>query len=625
MAEKKTTKKTKQQNSTAPSEAKTEKKAQGVPQRSELPIEMTWDLTRIFPNDDAWEEAFKAYERMLESEATQAGKLAKSGKNLLKACEYYAKLARPLETLYAYAHMMHDGDTSVSKYTAMQQRAYTIYTKFGAKIAFFKPELNAINDEKMAKFFASTPGLTDYKHLIEETRLAKAHTLSNAEELLLAKGGRIFNASSQSFSILSDADLQYPNIEDENGEKVELTDGRFGRFLESRNRTVREAAFTSVYETYKQFKNTFASLLGGNVQAQNYLAEVRGYKTAREAALFNNSIPEKVYDNLVKTVQKNLPLLHRYVALRKRILNVEQLHSYDLYTPLTQADVVITFEEAKDITRKALAPLGADYLAILEKAFSERWIDVLENKGKRSGAYSGGGYDTVPYILLNWQDNLDNLFTLVHELGHSVHSYLTRQNQPFVYGDYSIFLAEIASTTNENLLTAYLLEHEKDPTLRLHYINHYLDGFKGTVFRQTQFAQFEQLIHAADQNGTALTADFLCEEYGKMNRAYYGDALAFDEEISYEWARIPHFYYNFYVYQYATGFSAATAFSQAILSGQKGSVEKFLGYLSAGNSDYPLNVLKKAGLDMSKPKPIEVAMRSFETYLGLMEDSVSGQ
>ncbi len=622
MAKKKTSKVDKTKKTPAKEKAKIDNTAKAVPQRNKVPVEMTWDLNKIFSSDAAWEKALKAYENLLETEESMAGKLGRSGKNLLKACEYYAKLARPLETLYAYAHMMHDSDTAVSKYTAMQQRALSIYTKFGAKIAFFKPELNALDDAKMAKFFETTPELEAYRHLLEETRLSKAHTLSQAEELLLAKGGRVFNASSQSFSILNNADLQYPDIENEKGEKVELTDGRFGRFLESRDRKVRENAFKTVYDTYKQFRNTFASLLGGNVQSQNYLSDVRGYKTAREAALFNNSIPEKVYDNLLKTVQKNLPLLHRYVDLRKRILAVDELHSYDLYTPLTSADVKITYEEAKSITLKALAPLGTDYLAIVEKAFTERWIDVLENKGKRSGAYSGGGYDTVPYILLNWQDTLDNLFTLVHELGHSVHSYLTRQNQPYVYGDYSIFLAEIASTTNENLLTAYLLENEKDPALRLHYINHYLDGFKGTVFRQTQFAQFEQLIHAEDQNGTALTADFLCDAYGKINRDYYGPALSFDEEISFEWARIPHFYYNFYVYQYATGFSAATAFSSSILSGKKGAVDKYLTYLSAGNSDYPLNVLSKAGLDMSKPRPIEAAMQEFERYLLMMEEAV---
>lgn len=590
--------------------------------RKDIPVDMTWDLKLIYTDDKTWEKAFKAYAESLEEVESPVGKLAKSGKYLLQACEYYEKLSRPLEKLYSYAHMMHDSDTADSKYTAMQQRAQNLITKFAAKIAFFKPELNALADEKLAKFFAAVPQLEVYRHLIEETRLANAHTLSQAEELLLAKGGRVFHASAQSYSMLSDADLLYPDIEDEQGEKVELTDGRFGRFLESRERKVREAAFNAVYETYKQFKNTFASLLGNNVQSQNYLAEVRGYKTAREAALFNNSIPEKVYENLVKTVRKNLPLLHRYVALRKKMLKLDSLHSYDLYTPLTEADVKITYKEAQEITLKALAPLGKDYLSIIERAFNERWIDVLENKGKRSGAYSGGSYDTAPYILLNWQDNLDNLFTLVHELGHSVHSYLSRQNQPYIYGDYSIFLAEIASTTNENLLTAYLLEKEVDPKLRLHYINHYLDGFKGTVFRQTQFAEFEQLVHASDQKGTALTADFLCSEYGKMNREYYGEALTFDEGISYEWARIPHFYYNFYVYQYATGFSAATAFSQSILSGQKSAVDKYLGYLKAGNSDYPLNVLKKAGLDMSKPKPIEMAMESFAKYLDMLEASI---
>lgn len=595
---------------------------QQVPLRAEIPVELTWDLSKIYESDEVWEKAFKAYEQLLENEPSPAGKLARSGKFVLLACRYYERLSRPLQKIYNYAHMMHDGDTTDGKYTAMEQRSLALFTKYSAKISFFLPELNKLSDDKMAKYFEMTPALEAYRHMIEEMRLAKAHTLSPAEELLLAKGGQVFNASSESFSALNDADIQFADIVNEKGETMELTHGRYGRFMENRDRKVRESAFKSIYETYKQFRNTFATLISGNVLAQNYLAEARGYKSAREAALFNNSIPEKVYDNLLKTVRKNLPLLHRYMELRKHLMSLEEMHSYDLYVPLSEADVKISYEQAKEITKKALAPLGEDYAAILEKAFSERWIDVMENKGKRSGAYSGGCYDTAPYILLNWQESLDNLFTLVHELGHSAHSYLTRKNQPYIYGNYSIFLAEIASTTNENLLTAYLLENEKDPGLRQYYINHYLDGFKGTVFRQTQFAEFELFIHEAAQKGMALTADFLCQEYGKMNQAYYGEALVEDEEISYEWSRIPHFYYNFYVYQYATGFSAATAFSQSILSGNEEVLDKYLEFLSAGSSDYPLEVLKKAGLDMSEPKPIEAAMASFASYLNELENMV---
>ncbi len=596
-----------------------------VPLRSELPIDLTWDLSKIFVTDEAWEEAFKDYETLLEEEVSPEGKLACGGKYLLSACRYYERLSRPLQNLYNYAHMMHDSDTTDGKYTAMEQRCMALLTKYSAKISFFMPELNKLSDEKVEKYFETTTELEVYRHMIEETRLAKAHTLSAEEELLLAKGGQVFNASSESFGALNDADLQFGDIVNEKGETVELTHGRYGRFMENRDRKVRESAFKSIYESYKQFRNTFATLISGNVLAQNYLADVRGYKSAREAALFNNSIPEKVYDNLLKTVRKNLPLLHRYMELRKRLMKLDELHSYDLYVPLSEAEVKISYDEAKEITMKALAPLGEEYATILKKAFTERWIDVPENKGKRSGAYSSGAYDTAPYILLNWQDSLDNLFTLVHELGHSVHSYLTRKKQPYIYGNYSIFLAEIASTTNENLLTAYLLENETNPSLRQYYINHYLDGFKGTVFRQTQFAEFELLIHEAAQKGQALTADYLCQEYGRMNQAYYGEAVVPDEEISYEWARIPHFYYNFYVYQYATGFSAATAFSQAILSGDQKALTKYLTFLSAGSSDYPLEVLKKAGLDMSKPKPIEAAMKSFHAYLDELEKIVQVQ
>lgn len=414
------------------------------------------------------------------------------------------------------------------------------------------------------------------------------------QEALLAGASEIFGASSNTFSILNNADLEFPTVQNAEGETIQLSHGVYGQLMESVDPSVREAAFKGLYKVYKQFRNTLASTLGAHVKTHNYKAKIRNYDSARAASLASNHIPESVHETLVAVVNKHLPLLHRYVKLRKKLLNVEELHMYDLYAPLLgEAPIRYSYEEAKEKAIEALKPLGEDYLSIVKEAFSSRWIDVIENQGKRSGAYSSGAYDTAPYILMNWHDSLDQLFTLVHEMGHSVHSYYTRNNQPYVYGDYSIFLAEIASTTNENILTEYLLQTETDPKVRAYVLNHYLDGFKGTIFRQTQFAEFEHFIHTEDAKGTPLTSEYLSEYYGELNAKYYGPEVVRDEEISYEWARIPHFYYNYYVYQYATGFSAASALSKHILAGEEGALEKYLNYLKAGSSDFPIEVMKK--------------------------------
>nr|MBP7953327.1 oligoendopeptidase F family protein [Enterococcus sp.] len=404
----------------------------------------------------------------------------------------------------------------------------------------------------------------------------------------------------------------------------QLSHGIYGQLMESTNREVREAAFKGIYSVYKQFRNTFATTLSTNIKAHNFQAKVRHFESAREAALSHNHIPEAVYDNLVNVVNDHLPLLHRYMALRKRLLKVDTLHTYDLYTPLLgEAPIRYSYEESVEKALEALKPMGEEYLAVVKEAFESRWIDVVENKGKRSGAYSSGAYDTPPYILMNWHDALDQLYTLVHEVGHSVHSYFTRKNQPYVYGDYSIFLAEIASTTNENLLTEYLLKTEKEPIVRAFILNHYLDGFKGTVFRQTQFAEFEHFMHVEDAKGTPLTSEFLSENYGQLNQKYYGEALTEDEEIRLEWSRIPHFYYNYYVFQYSTGFSAAAALADKILNEEPEALEKYLTYLKAGSSDFPIEVMKKAGVDMTQVTYLEDAMHVFEQRLNELEALIS--
>ena len=379
-----------------------------------------------------------------------------------------------------------------------------------------------------------------------------------------------------------------------------------------------------MYSKYGEFRNTFASTLSGQVKSQNFNASVRKYEIARQAALSNNNIPENVYDNLVTTVNEQLPLLYRYLDLRKKVLGLDELHMYDIFTPLVkEVKMEVSYEEAKDIILKGLAPLGEDYLNVLKEGFENRWVDVQENVGKRSGAYSSGTFGTNPYILLNWQSNVNNLFTLVHEFGHSVHSYYTRKYQPFPYGDYSIFVAEVASTCNENLLNEYLLNTIDDEKKRIYLLNHYLEGFRGTLFRQTMFAEFEHTIHIKAQNGEALTADMLTEEYYALNKKYFGDHVVIDKEIGLEWARIPHFYYNYYVYQYATGISAATALSKQILEEGTPAVERYVGFLKSGSSDYPIEVLKKAGVDMTKPEPVREALKVFEEKLNELESLLS--
>ena len=487
-------------------------------------------------------------------------------------------------------------------------------------MSWFEPELLTLSDEEILGYLAEEPKLSLYRHYVEQIIANRAHVLPEEQEALLAGAGEIFRGPSTTFSVLNNADLEFPVIEGEEGEKVQLSHGLYGQLLESTNRRVREEAFKGIYQVYRQFRNTFATTLSTNVKSHNFNAKIRQYDSARAAALSNNHIPEAVYDQLVQVVNENLPLLHRYMALRKRLLQVEELHTYDLYTPLLgEAPIRYTYEESVAKAKEALQPMGPEYLAVVESAFNDRWIDVVENKGKRSGAYSSGAYDTNPYILMNWHDTLDQLFTLVHEMGHSVHSYFTRNNQPYVYGDYSIFLAEIASTTNENLLTEYLLKTESDPKVRAYILNHYLDGFKGTVFRQTQFAEFEHFMHEEDAKGTPLTSEFLSEHYGALNQKYYGPALTIDEEISLEWARIPHFYYNYYVYQYSTGFSAASALADKILAQEPGALDHYLTYLKSGSSDYPIEVMKKAGVDMTQATYLREAMQVFENRLNELE------
>ncbi|WP_017754645.1 oligoendopeptidase F [Calidifontibacillus oryziterrae] len=598
-----------------------EKKPKSLPKRSEIDSEYTWRLEDVFSSDEEWEKEFNEVKAVLPTIDQYRGKLTESADSLYKALESQYDISRRLGILYTYAHMRYDQDTTNNFYQGLNDRATNLLTEAGSAFSYIDPEILSAEEEKIKSFIEQHEGLKLYEHILDELNRGRPHILSANEEALLAQVSEVTGNSSNTFGMLNNADLKFPTIKDENGEEVEITHGRYIRFLESDDRRVRQDAFKAVYETYGKFKNTFSSTLSGTVKKDNFYAKVRKYKSAREAALDSNNIPESVYDTLVDTINDHLHLLQRYVALRKKVLGVEELHMYDLYTPLVKdVKMEIPYEQATHIVKKGLAPLGEEYQNILQEAYDNRWIDVYENQGKRSGAYSSGTYGTNPYVLMNWQDNVNNLFTLAHELGHSVHSYYTRKTQPYPYANYSIFVAEVASTCNEALLNDYLLKTEDDKQKKLYILNHYLEGFRGTVFRQTMFAEFEHMIHEKAREGEPLTAELLTKLYYDLNKKYFGSKdIIIDEEIGLEWSRIPHFYYNYYVYQYATGFSAAAALAKQILEEGKPAVDRYIDFLKAGSSDYPIEVLKRAGVDMTSSEPIKQALMVFEEKLTEME------
>ncbi|MFS0672012.1 oligoendopeptidase F [Ornithinibacillus sp. 179-J 7C1 HS] len=588
--------------------------------RNEVPVERTWRLEDIFANDNEWEKELNSLKSDIPQIEAYKGKVADSADSLYTVLKLQDELSERLGKLFTYAHMRYDQDTTNSFYQAVNAKAENVLTLAQSSMSYLVPEILKMDEATIKGYLEEKEELKLYEHVLNEIIRQRKHVLSETEEALLAEASEALSTGSQTFSMLNNADLKFPTIKNENGEEVDLTHGRYVGFLESKDRRVRKEAFQAMYSTYGQFKNTFASTLGGTVKTHNFNAKVHHYDSARQAALDNNNIPETVYDNLVEAVNERLPLLHRYGRLRKEVLGVDEVHMYDMYTPLVQdVDMNIPYEKAQEYVIESLKPLGEEYLAVIKEGFANRWIDVEENKGKRSGAYSSGTYGTNPYILLNWQDRVNDLFTLTHELGHSAHSYFTRKFQPYRYGNYSIFVAEVASTANEALLNDHLLNTLDDEKQKLYILNHFLEGFRGTVFRQTMFAEFEHEIHKRAQEGEALTADYLTKIYYELNKKYFGEDIVSDEEIGLEWARIPHFYYNYYVYQYATGYSAATALANKILSQEEGAVERYLDFLKSGSSDYPIEVLKKAGVDMTSKQPILDALDVFEEKLTEME------
>ncbi|MDG3131729.1 oligoendopeptidase F [Streptococcus suis] len=588
-------------------------------QRHEIEEKYQWDLSTVFPTDEAWEMELKTLQAETEKARDYAGHLLDSAKSFLEISQTQLELMRRIEKLYVYASMKNDQDTREAKYQEFQAKAISLYSLFSQVFSFYEPDFLQITEEQLTQFKSEEPALEQYDHQFEKLMAGKKHILSQEVEEVLAATSEIFEAPSKTFSILDNASLRFPEIADENGQLVPLSHGNYITFMESKHRDVRQEAYETLYETYEQFQHTYAQTLQSNVKVNNLNARLRKYHSARHAALSKNFIPESVYDALIAAVNKHLPLLHRYINVRKKLLGIEDLRMYDIYTPLSDTETKVTYDEALKTCSETLTILGEEYSDIVKEAFENRWIDVQVNEGKRSGAYSGGAYDTNAFMLLNWQDTLDNMYTLIHETGHSLHSMLTRKNQPYVYGHYSIFLAEIASTTNENLLTEKLLSEVEDDKTRFAILNHYLDGFRATVYRQTQFAEFEQAIYQADQEGQVLTAEFLNHLYAELNEKYYGLSAEENPHIQYEWARIPHFYYNFYVYQYATGFAAASALANKIVNGNQEDREQYLNYLRAGDSDYPLNVIAKAGVDMTKEDYLNDAFKVFEARLNEFE------
>lgn len=603
--------------------AETERKmAKELKKRSEVAKETSWATEDLYASDELWQQDFEKAKAMAEQGVVYKGHLGDSAQTLY---DYFTKMDEMnilLDRLFNYAKRKNDEDTSNSTYQAMNAQLMSWYSEFVAMYAFFTPELVQIPEQTLEKYYDELSELRLYKRAIDEVLRKKQHTLSEAEERILAAVGEITGVPSETFSVFNNADLKFPVVPDGEGGEVRLTHGNYIHLVENENRDVRKAAFEALYSVYEQFKNTSASMLSGHIKGLMLNARQHKYNSTMEAALEQNEISVSVYKNLIQTVHDNMDLMYRYVRLRKKMLGVEELHMYDLYTPIvTGVDMKIPFDEAKKIVYDALAPMGEEYRSHLQDGFEHRWIDVYENVGKRSGAYSAGA-KVHPYVLLNYADNLDSVFTLAHEMGHALHSWYSNHNQPTVYSDYRIFVAEVASTCNEALLMQHLLKTTTDKKERAYLINHAMEGFRGTLFRQTMFAEFEMRINEMAEQGMALTADALCRLYHEMNELYYGKDIIIDSQIDVEWARIPHFYYNFYVYQYATGYSAAMALSAKILSEGESAVKDYIRFLSGGSSADPISLLKIAGVDMSTPEPIDKALQVFRGYLEEMEKLV---
>ncbi len=590
-----------------------------VPERSEIPDEYKWSINDIYATDELWEEDCKKAQTYAEKFRLFKGKLSENAGNLLEYLRLSEEVSVLFDSLFCYAHCKRDEDTRISKYQGMMNRVIGLSVDFEEATAFATPELLSISDETLEKFYSECPDLGLYRRYLDKIRVQRNHYLSEKEEKIIALTGEMLQTPDTIYSMFNDADLKFPDAVDKDGNSHQITHESYISLMRSEDRTLRKSAFDNLYHTYESFKNTTAAMLSSQIKTLAFNAKARKYPSALDAALSANEVDTAVYRQLIDTVHENMDLMHRYVKIRKKALNVSELHPYDLYVPIVSGvDDKIDFERAKAEVYESLAPMGEDYRAIFRKGIEERWIDVYENAGKCSGGYSTGP-KVHPFVLLNHKDTLNCEFTLAHEMGHAIHSYLSNENQPTIYSNYVIFVAEVASTCNESLLMQYLLKGCTDKKRRAYLVNYFLEQFRTTLYRQTMFAEFELMINEKSERGESLTADALCEMYHKLNVEYYGKDLIVDNELDMEWARIPHFYCDFYVYQYATGFSAAIALSQKILSEGEPAVRDYIRFLSSGCSKDPITLLREAGVDMISKSAVENALKLFSELLDDME------
>lgn len=591
-----------------------------IPQRCDIPEKDKWAIEDIYPTDAAWEQDLVKARGYAEKIASYKGLLSTDSAKLLEYLRLDDDMTVVLEALVNYAQRRNDEDTRDAKYQDMVSRMEMLFVDISGASAFVTPELLSIGDETMERFFREQPEMELYRLCIDRVRRRRAHILSEAEERIMALTGEMTGSPDNIFSMFNDADMKFPDATDKDGNKHQVTHGSYIPLMHSNDRELRKSAFESLYGVYENFRNTSAAVLSSQVKCLTFRARARNYENTLQAALDGNEVPVEVYKQLIEAVHENMHYMYKYVKLRKKLLGVDELHAYDLYAPIvSDIEVKIPFEQAKQEVYDSLAPMGEDYRAIFSQGIKDRWIDVYENEGKRSGAYSAGAR-VHPYVLLNHKDTLDSEFTLAHEMGHAIHSYLSNKNQPVVYADYVIFVAEVASTCNESLLMQHLLKITTDKKRRAYLINYFLEQFRTTLYRQTMFAEFELMINEKAENGESLTADVMCELYRKLNLLYYGEDIVIDHELDMEWARIPHFYYNYYVYQYATGFSAAIALSQRILKEGAPAVRDYIGFLSGGCSMDPISLLRGAGVDMTSTKPVTDALKLFGELIDEMEE-----
>ncbi len=593
-----------------------------VPERKDIETKYLWATEGIFPSVKEWEKEYKEIEIEIEKVATLKGTLGKGAGYLLRALQMRDELEPRLTRVYVYTNLLKDQDTRVDRNQALFGRARTLFVNYSQKLAWIEPEMTAVPYETIESWMDEEPELRLYKHYFDNLYRQKKHILSEREEELLAMAGQVRSVPYTAYSNLANADLTFPKIRDEHGKEVELDDSAFYLYMRSNDRKVRKAAYEAIVSTYKNYRNTTAALLNGVVQSHILTVKARGYDSCLQAALHGGNIPVEVYDTLVETVNDNLPILHRYQTLRKRVLRLEDgVHAYDLFAPLSTSMTPPSYEyeDAVALIEEALEPLGPEYIAAMKKGFRSRWVDVFPTKGKRSGAYSSGTFLTQPYILMNYHGGYEDVSTLAHEMGHSMHSYFSRGTQPYIYADYDIFCAEVASTCNEILLINHVLDRTDDPKVQLYLITEFLENFRGTVFRQTMFSEFEQKIHELAEQGVPLTAGKLGEVYGEIMKKYYGPDYTHDELVDNYWIRIPHFYYNFYVYKYSTSFCAAANIAGRIMDGEKGAVEAYMQFLKGGSRKYPVEMLELARVDMKDPKTFEDCMKLFEKMLSKAE------